>query len=220
MAGGTPVIQLLPSGPAFQGDGPAWAGLAREWRDRHWVRFERFLAPALLATVQRQIAQGEFTDFVHDASGHEGKMTDNAAVWLLDFLMNSPALLDRISQLTGRDVSWFHGRIYRLTPGTDEGHDWHSDYEIGRQLGVSINLTPTPFSGGELQLADAVTRAPISEVANTGYGDCVIFRLGADIAHRVLPVTGEVARTAYAGWFYSGPSLLERLSKRLDYRGR
>lgn len=212
-------VTLGRHGPAFAGP-TAEAAAAAEWRARQHIRFEGFLDDELRAFARTQIERGEFADFVHDASGHEGKMADNAAVWLLDFLMNSPPLLECVSRLTGRDVSWFHGRVYRLTPGTDEGHDWHSDYEIGRQLGVSINLTPTPFSGGVLQLRDAATGSPISEVANTGYGDCVIFRLGADIVHRVLPVTGTVERVAYAGWFYSGPTLFERLARQLDYRGR
>ncbi|MGE0443795.1 MAG: 2OG-Fe(II) oxygenase [Vicinamibacterales bacterium] len=213
-------IVLTRSGPVLSASAAEHAALLREWQQRHCLLLPRFLHPDLYADIAGDVERGVFADFVHEQSGHEAKMEDNAAVWLLDFLMNSPVLLEKVSALTGRTVSWFHGRVYRLTPGTDEGHAWHKDYELGRQLGVSINLTPEPFSGGTLELRDTASRAALAAVTNTGRGDCVIFRLGDDIQHRVLPVTGTVQRVAYAGWFYSGPTLHERLARRLDHRGR
>lgn len=214
------VIALTPGGPQIDLDGERLDALRAAWSARHFVILEQFVAPPLLMTVRRHIASGTFGTFVHQESGHEVKMDDNAAVWLLDFLMNSPDVLQAVGRITDRPVTWFHGRVYRLTPGTDEGHDWHKDYEIGRQIGVSVNLTEDTFDGGVLQLRDAGTKAALSEVANTGSGDCVIFRLGDDIQHRVLPVTGHAARLAFAGWFYTGPTLRDRLVQRLDFRGQ
>ncbi len=215
-----PAITLTHDGPVLDLNDSSLGRLRADWLARHCVVLERFLDPRLVAAVRRQIASGTFGAFVHEESGHEAKMDDNAAVWLLDFLMNGPELLQAIGRVTDRPVTWFHGRVYRLTPGTDEGHDWHKDYEIGRQIGVSVNLTEGAFAGGVLQLRDAVTKVTLSEVANTGSGDGVIFRLGDDVQHRVLPVTGHVARLAFAGWFYTGPTLRERLVHRLDFRGQ
>jgi hypothetical protein len=104
---------------------------------------------------------------------------------------------DRILRLTGcQPLRSFHGRVYQLTPGTDEGHD----YRV--------------CAGGVLPLRDDRTKAMLAEVSNTGAGDCAIFRLGDDIEPRVQPVIGEVPRQAYAGWFHDGPTYLDRLTAR------
>ncbi len=180
------------------------------WRRNHFVVLPGLLEASLLAFVRSHVAIGEFFDFQHRASGHEACMRSNAAVWLLDFLMNAPELLRVVESITGIDrIGWFDGRIYRLTPGTDEGHHWHDDNTHGRKLGVSVNLIDTPFEGGLLQLRDSQTCAALAEVANTGEGDCVIFRLGDDLEHRVLPVTGSVPRIAFAGWFREGETHAE-----------
>jgi hypothetical protein len=188
--------------------------LQSDWARQHYLVLPRFLDAALLEEVRGHVRGGRFATFVHDASGHEGKMEDNTAVWLLDFLMNSPALLSAVSRVTDRDLTFFHGRVYRLAPGTDEGHDWHSDAVYGRQIGVSINLTAEAFGGGGLEFRDHDSRQPLGGVTNSGAGDLVMFRLGNDIQHRVLPVTGPVTRLAYAGWFYRGASLRERLVRK------
>lgn len=207
----SPAIALDRRGPRLQLDEARVRALQSDWARQQYLVLPGFLEPALLDEVRGHVRTGHFATFVHDASGHEGKMDDNTAVWLLDFLMNSPSMLAAVSRLTSRDLTFFHGRVYRLAPGTDEGHDWHTDAVYERQVGVSINLTPEAFSGGGLQFRDHMSRRPLGGVTNQGAGDLVMFRLGNDIEHRVLPVTGGVTRLAYAGWFYSGASLRERL---------
>jgi hypothetical protein len=183
-----------------------------DWKRHNWIVLPRFFDRPLLEDVRAQLRGAEFYDNIHSASGHERAMKDNKVVWLLDFLMNVPVLLRQVAAMTATDrIHRFDGRVYQLTPGTDEGHDWHDDRAHGRRLGVSVNLTAGVFEGGMLQLRDAKTHAAAGGVANTGEGDCVIFRLGEDIQHRVLPVTGTIPRVAYAGWFSEGPTQLEAL---------
>jgi hypothetical protein len=51
-------------------------------------------------------------------------------------------------------------------------------------------------------------------VNNTGFGDAILFRISKDLEHRVTEVVGEVAKTAYAGWFYeTGVSSFAELVK-------
>src|SRR5688500_11793449 len=98
--------------------------LQQRWRRAHAVILPGFFDAALLDYVRADIrAHGEFRATHYDASGDEQKMADTRLVWLLDFLMNDPPLLEAISAITGADVRWFNGRIYRLTPGSGEGHD-------------------------------------------------------------------------------------------------
>lgn len=70
---------------------------------------------------------------------------------------------------------------------------------------MSINLG-LPFEGGVLQIARTDADELLAEVANTGPGDAVLFRIAPWLRHRVGSVTGDFSRTAYAGWFRSAPS--------------
>jgi hypothetical protein len=209
----TPAIVLARSGVARRPTAADLETLRRSWHAQQYVRLPQFLDRELLAFVRGFVNERRFAEFTHPASGHEQRLEDNPAIALLDFLMNDRRVMDAVEQITSTpQLGMFHGRIYQLTPGTDEGHDWHADHTSGREIGVSINLTDRPFEGGVLQLRWTATGAPISEYANVGAGDCVLFRLADEIEHRVLPVTGTVPRVAYAGWFYSGRSLKERLA--------
>jgi hypothetical protein len=187
--------------------------LQAQWGAAHHILLPRLIGAELLADIQPRFADAAFVEHVHPASGHETVMTEGPAQRLLDFLLNDPRLLRVMERVTacGRIGGCLNGRIYRLMPGTDEGHDWHDDNVRGRVLGLSINLTPSPFAGGQLELRERRTGTPVAFIANTGAGDAVVFRLGPIIEHRVLPVTGDTPRYAYAGWFEAGPSLKERL---------
>jgi hypothetical protein len=180
--------------------------LRHEFAVKQFMRLPRLFDADLLSFVQTRARAAEFEVNEHTASGVELCMKADTLVGTLDFLMNTPELLQLAELVTGcGHVGSFFGRIYRLMPGTDQGHDWHGDIHYGRQLGVSVNLTEGVFEGGLLQLRDIASGRQLSELANTGPGDCVIFRLGEDIEHRVLPVTGTVIRQAYAGWFRREP---------------
>jgi hypothetical protein len=186
--------------------------LQEDWRRHHYVVLPAFLDAPLLEFVRAHVDAGLFVAREHPSSGRESCMEENAAVWLLDFLMNAPELLRFVESITGvNGLGWFDGRIYRLTPGTNEEHQWHDDFTHGRKLGVSVNIGDKPFEGGLLGLRDYESHAILASVANTGRGDCVIFRLGNDIEHQVLPVTGDTPRVAYAGWFREGDTHAQRI---------
>ena len=51
----------------------------------------------------------------------------------------------------------------------------------------------------------------IEQVENVGAGDAILFRVDAALQHRATEVTGGV-KTAFAGWFRSGPSLRDELA--------
>lgn len=160
------------------------------------------LAPSLLAWVRQSVASGEFRRKVHAASGVEDCMVNNEAIWMLRFLLGAPDVLRLVEAVTGQQpLTKAQLRVYRFLPGTDHAHDWHDDLGEGRRLGLSVNLSDTMFEGGRLQLRQRESGEVLSDVHNTGAGDAAIFRLGRDVQHRVLPVTGAFPRVALAGWF-------------------
>lgn len=161
-----------------------------------------FLAPPLLSWVQGQVSRGAFAEKVHDASGVEECMANEQAVWLLRFLLSARNVLDAVESMTGAGpLSKCQVRIYRFQPDSGQRHDWHDDVGEGRRLGLSVNLSEHEFTGGNLQVRERASGAVIADVRNTGPGDAVIFRLGRDVQHQVLPVTGQHPRVALAGWF-------------------
>jgi hypothetical protein len=123
----------------------------------------------------------------------------------LDFMMNGPAILRLVESISGcRGLEWFDGRIYRMVPS--EGHflEWHDDRGSGGLVGMSLNLSPSPYEGGVFQIRDrAAARAP-REAPIPRFGDAILFRIRADLEHRLTPLTGARPKFAYAGWFGSG----------------
>ncbi len=200
------MIQLSRRGVRYDPQPGEVARLEEDWRRQQFILLPQLFDADLISLIQAGARRGPWDVNVHPNSGVEQCLNATALVGMIDFHFNTPALTRLTEEVTGcGHIGAFFGRIYKLTPGTDEGHDWHGDIRHGRLVGVSVNLSEGVFEGGELQLRETGTERAISAYANTGPGDCVIFRLGHDIEHRVLPVTGAVARQAYAGWFLSEP---------------
>lgn len=68
------------------------------------------------------------------------------------------------------------------------------------------------FRGGTFELRNRSTLALLAQVNNTGFGDALLFRISADLEHRVTEVVDTVPKTACAGWFgATGVSLFAEL---------
>ena len=74
-----------------------------------------------------------------------------------------------------------------------------------------MNLSDGVFQGGRFQLTHAGHDEVETEIANTGPGDAILFRIHGDLRHRVSAVEGPVPRVAFAGWFQSTPDFLSVL---------
>jgi Rps23 Pro-64 3,4-dihydroxylase Tpa1-like proline 4-hydroxylase len=150
---------------------------------------------------------------VEDGVEIEGTLVEPAVVDLFRFILNDPQLFAIVDSLTGcGPIGCFTGRVYRRRASTRPGeqyYPWHNDIADDRMIGLSINLGREPFRGGVLQVRDAVTHAPIVEIANTVFGDAVLFRISDALEHQVTPVEGRVMRTVMAGWFRARPSYLD-----------
>lgn len=72
-----------------------------------------------------------------------------------------------------------------------------------RLIGMSINLGSRKYAGGVFQLREHDSKRIIFEIANTGWGDAILFRISSRLDHQVTAVTGNEPRTAFAGWFRS-----------------
>ncbi len=178
------------------------AALRTEFQARRCVRVPSFIEPRLLSRIQAQIAVASFAERAHGSISTELCMERNVCLGLLNFLANDPAVFRFVEQVSGcHDLTSFVGRVYRLQPDREDYDSWHADLHPDHQLGMSVNLGTDPFEGGAFEIRRAEATEPLAAIANVGSGDAILFSIAAEVEHRVTPMRGSVAKTAFAGWF-------------------
>jgi len=206
-------MQLTSSGGVIVGSDEALARAQRSFAQDHLVRLPRFLDPEVLTLVDRALAEAVFVPRIHAGIAHESCMTANPMLSLLHFALNDTRLYRTVERVTGCDaIGCFTGRVFRLTPDTDDYDSWHNDVVGHRLIGLTVNLTNRPYQGGILQMREDRSGRICAEVANVVPGDAVLFRIAEGLAHRVTPVTGTVPRVTFAGWFHSEPDFAALLA--------
>lgn len=156
----------------------------------------------MLQTILRRVESAPFQRKEYNGIIAQSVMDDAATDDLLMFLANMPRFHRLIERITGcRRIANFRGRVYQLQPSTDDRIVWHSDVCDHRLITLSLNLTTQVYRGGTLQIKYRDSDELLQEVRNTGLGDALLMRVANKLRHRVLPVEGDVPRTALAGWF-------------------
>lgn len=175
-----------------------------EFREKHCVVLPKLLAAALLDLLLERLERGRWRDSLNEDVGREVILDDAPARGLLHFGVNTPIFLNSVQEITDcRPLTRFWGRVYRFIPNSGHHAVWHGDEENGL-IGMSLNLSQRGYEGGLFQLRERRTERVLAEIANTGWGDALLFRISQQLQHRVTEVTGEQPKTAFAGWFMSG----------------
>lgn len=191
------------------------AAWQRAYAVDHCIRVRGFVEPALLAWIRGRIAAARFTEYVHaDMTPPCVDLLLNDAQLDLMFwsLCNDARLFEAVERITGcAPIGCYHSRVYAMDPSPDHFDTWHDDLEEDNRLvAMSVNLGGE-YDGGLLRLRDAHSGRLVHEVANTGPGDAILFRIHEDLQHIVTPVTGERRKIALAGWFQRRPNALHRI---------
>jgi hypothetical protein len=196
------VPQLTLRGPRFQAGPGQVAAWSREFQERCCVTVPKLLAPPLLSWIQQQLTSAPFEPRSHAGmASTELCLQDCTCLGLLAFLVNDPAMLRFVEQVSGRPaLTRFMGRVYSRVPGV-HGDDWHDDIRPDRLVGMSINLSTGVYDGGVFEIRETASLRPRGAIANTGFGDAILFSIDDTLQHRVSPLSGTIAKTAYAGWF-------------------
>ena len=192
------------------------AALKAAFEAQHCVRLPGFLEPALLRRLQSRLAEkNAWKPHVHDlVNGLSTELvcSDETTVGLLTAMFHDAAVFESIRAITECDrIGSFHGRIYRMDANAHTDV-WHTDANGKYLIALSLNLSPGPFAGGELHLRECDSKRMRAQVANTGQGDAIIFRIDGSLEHVVTPVTSEAPKIAWAGWFHLD-ELLPELSR-------
>jgi 2OG-Fe(II) oxygenase superfamily len=178
-----------------------------EFQEKQCVLLPKLLEPSLLDFLLDRLERGPWRDQIHSGIGVELTLEDAPARVLLHFVANAPAFLKTVQEITGcGPLSQFGGRVYRFIPNSGHYDSWHNDDGNGRLVAMSLNLSLRGYEGGVFQLRDWESKRILVEIANTGWGDATLFRISTKLDHRVTEVTGEKSKTAFAGWFKSGPN--------------
>lgn len=205
------MIQITKSGTVFSGSAEDLERLRIQFDQQHCIRLPGLLEPGLLQVFHDQIEEGQFNERVHEGIGSNKElcMQDHRTAVRLHFLLNGQQLFQVIQEITrsGR-IGCFMGRVYRVIPGHGHHDSWHDDLAEHKMIAMSINLSAEVYAGGILQIRDRESKQILHEVANTGFGDVIIFRLARNLQHRITEVQGTVSKTAFAGWFLSQPDFL------------
>jgi hypothetical protein len=208
------MIQLTRSGLRISSPEEV-GGLADAFAARHAVTLPQFLEPALLEMVLRTVASARFTARVHhdlDPPTIDLGLDDPAAHGRLLLLFNDTGLFRFIESVTGcASIGQFQGTVYRMVPGVHHLDSWHDDMEKTRLVAMTLNLSRDGYAGGVLQIRKTNSPAIVCEIANTGLGDAVVFRIGRNFEHRLTPVEPGPAKIAWTGWFRREPSFRDVL---------
>jgi 2-oxoglutarate-Fe(II)-dependent oxygenase superfamily protein len=184
--------------------------LRGDFSRQYYVSVPGFVEGRLLEWTFSELAAAEFEVHEHPGDvGAEWQMKPNALYARLNWLMNAPELVRVVRDVTGlEEIGWFSGRIHRLDPASGHSFTWHDDRGHGedRLLAVSVNLTERPYAGGVLSIRRKRAPDTVAEVPKNALGGAVLFRVADELEHCVTPVTGEVPRLTFTGWFRPGPA--------------
>jgi hypothetical protein len=196
------LIQLTRNGLTFSGSSADLRKLRAKFRRDHYLILPKLIELDLLQTILRRIESAPFLQVGFDGVASQSVINDPLTYGILFFLVNIPKFQCLVQRITGcRKIAEFKGRIYRLNPSTGESIVWHTDVCDHRMVTFSLNLTTEEYRGGALQIRERGSKKILHEVRNTGLGDALLMPVSTKLAHRVLPVEGDVPRTAMAGWF-------------------
>lgn len=201
------MIQVSASGVTGWPSPRRLAAMRRGFERDHFVRLPRLLEPDLLARV---LAALDATRFATKESKRglismEGSVSQEAD-FLLTFCLQDPKLFELVAAVTGcPPIRSFAGRLIRMRPGPGHFLDWHCDasFDAQRLASISVNLSREPYRGGLLQFRARDSSRILSEVANTGLGDAVLFPAYGQVLHRNTPLRGARSKTAFSGWFHA-----------------
>ena len=213
------VIGIASAGTRRTGTPHEFAQARARFEREGYLKLAGFIDAALLALLLDTADLADFHERRHEGIGVELCATPGTLSGTLELASNDPVLFAAINDLTGCGaIGCFEGRVYRLAPASAHFDSWHSDVGQDRLIAMSVNLSRRPFEGGLLQIRRADSPQILSEVANPVAGDAVIFRIHPDYQHRVGTVTGQYARTAWAGWFRTQPTFGNLLRAHLTTR--
>jgi hypothetical protein len=160
------------------------------------------IEPALLDRLLRVVHRSQFrADDVPRLGTREVEEPQSLGA-TFKLLLRRTNLVDWLEQVTGAEgLAGVEGHVVQTRPGGD-ALDWHDDRnKPERALGVTISLTDTAYSGGAFEMRRVGEPASARTFQHSRPGTALIFDIGRDLEHRLLPLSSGGPRRVFAGWF-------------------
>jgi hypothetical protein len=163
--------------------------------------------PGFLARLVERSAQAHFADDPVENVGHRAIEEPQRVGKVLSLLLHSQNLLRWIELATGVEpLKAVAGRIAEIRPNAVDRLNWHDDQQDPkRQLAIIIDLSERAYAGGQFQLRRKGESEPLLTFNHPSPGSVLIFRVGCDLEHCVMPVSSGGPRRVYAGWLLNRP---------------
>ena len=180
------------------------------FKNTHSLVIPDFFCSSLQELMNLYLSQAEF--FVDSHAGTENNLIakeytvtrESIINNLLSFYLNKPEVIETVKKITQcENIKSFFGRIYKFEDDENSFDSWHNDIskKEHRIVGISLNLSSSPYTGGEFTIRNKKTHKIYRKVKHDNWGGVHFFRIHPDLEHKVDKVTGINPRIAYAGWF-------------------
>lgn len=125
-------------------------------------------------------------------------------------LLRRANLMGWLEQVTGAaGLADVEGHLVQTRAGGD-ALDWHDDRnKPERALAVTISLNDTAYSGGAFEMRGVGVPDSIRTFQHARPGTALIFDIGRDLEHRLLPLSSGGPRRVFAGWFLRAATVPE-----------
>ncbi len=120
----------------------------------------------------------------------------------IEIALNRTPLLNWLKSVTGNpEIGRAEGRLVETRAGGVDQLTWHDDQIEGATLGITVHLRDCAYDGGQFELRDKASKRILFGHQNPRAADLLIFDIGSDLEHRVLPIQSGNARLVFTGWF-------------------
>ncbi len=200
----TQALLLSPTKTYLIDDPGHWAHLRQTFTQSHALIF-----PNILESRLRQLLDGlsSKASFISQPVPKLGERRVEAPPALIGKALRAalkrPNMLQFLEDITGcGPLADIEGEVAEFSPQPLEELDWHDDRNVpARRLAITINLDDTLYEGGAFEMRTKRSKEPLIRHVHSDIGTALIFRVSAELEHRVRPVTAGGPRRVFAGWF-------------------
>jgi hypothetical protein len=201
-------LALGRAGVAARPDALAIDAMRLDFARNGFVKLPGLISTSLLAPICDAIELGQFDLRVYADAGAGLYQTSGAGFGALSFMTNCPEFLSIVAEIVGvGHIGCFKGEVLRGHHALAGFDEWHYDSAPTQVGALSINVSSTPYRGGDLELR-AIGASLATRVPNHNIGDAVLFTVAEGFEHRITPVK-DGTRTSFSGWFRTEPDYFD-----------
>jgi hypothetical protein len=181
--------------------------LRAQFEERSSLLFSEAFEPGLLDKLMTRAAAAPFVEDIVKRIGTREIEQPQRVGASISLLLGRLDLLEWLERATGlTPLRAVAGRLAQTRTNGCHELVWHDDMsDDRRRLGVVVNLSDQPFTGGEFEMRRKGSPLPFHMVKHDRPGAMMVFAVDPRIEHRVTPVVSGGPRRVYAGWAMTEP---------------